>query len=640
MRRVVSVIVLAIVSMAGLSVLVRTLHSQSPQEFNVRDHYTKFEYQIPMRDGKRLFTSVYVPKDASHSYPFLMTRTPYSVGPYGLDQYRRNLGPSIEFEKAGYIFVYQDVRGRYMSEGTFVEMTPHIDKKKSNQDTDDSSDTHDTIDWLLKNVPNNNGNVGIVGISYPGFYTSASIIDSHPAIKAASPEAPMTDLFMGDDSYHGGAFMLAANFGFYVFFKPQAQPGPPPKNFQRFDYGTKDGYQFYLNMGSLSNAERLYFKGTNPLWYDQVIHDTYDDYWKVRNLAPHLKNIHCAVLTVVGWFDAEDLAGPFKVYAAIKQNDPGIFNALVVGPWVHGGWARYDGNRLGNVSFGSNTGELFRTEILFPFFEKYLKDGPDPQLPEAYVFETGANSWHKYPAWPPKNAESRTLYLRENGGLSFDPPGKSEDSRNYDEYVSDPNRPVPFVGYATTDVPQEYMDSDQRFASTRPDVLVYQTPPLDHDVTIAGPISPRLFVSTTGTDSDFDVKLIDVYPADYVDPLQKIETPGNDVGAPHVTMAGYQQLVRGEPMRGKFRKSFEKPEPFVPGKIEQVDFTMPDVYHTFLRGHRIMVQVQSSWFPLVDRNPQKFENIPDAKPGDFQKATERIYRGHGQNSGVVVQVLQ
>jgi putative CocE/NonD family hydrolase len=640
MRRVVWGIVVAIVSTAGLLALARTLHSQSPQEFSVREHYTKFEYQIPMRDGKRLFTSVYVPKDTSHSYPFLMTRTPYSVGPYGLDQYRRNLGPSIEFEKAGYIFVDQDVRGRYMSEGTFVEMTPHIDKKESNQDTDDSSDTHDTIDWLLKNVPNNNGNVGIVGISYPGFYTSASIIDSHPAIKAASPEAPMTDLFMGDDAYHGGGFMLAANFGFYVFFKPQAQPAPPPKNFERFDYGTKDGYQFYLNMGSLSNAEPLYFKGTNPLWDDQVAHDTYDDYWKVRNLGPHLKNILCAVLTVGGWFDAEDLAGPFKVYAALKKNDPGIFNGLVVGPWVHGGWARYDGGRLGNVTFGSNTGELFRTEILFPFFEKYLKDGPDPQLPEAYVFETGANNWHKYPAWPPKNAESRTLYLRGNGGLSFDPPGKPEDSRNYDEYVSDPNRPVPFVGYATTDVPQEYMDSDQRFASTRPDVLVYQTPPLDHDVTFAGPISPRLFVSTSGTDSDFDVKLIDVYPADYVDPSQKVEIPGNDVGAPHVTMAGYQQLVRGEPMRGKFRKSFEKPEPFVPGKIEQVDFTMPDVYHTFLHGHRIMVQVQSSWFPLVDRNPQKFENIPDAKPGDFQKATERIYRGPGQNSGIVVQVLQ
>lgn len=640
MRRSLSAIVLIVPSIAGLFAVAAALHSQNPQDFNVRDHYTKFEYQIRMRDGKHLFTAVYVPKDASHPYPFLMTRTPYSVAPYGVDQYRRSLGPSDEFQKAGYIFVYQDVRGRYMSEGTFVEMTPHIDHKASNNDVDDSSDTHDTIDWLLKNVANNNGNVGIVGISYPGFYTSASIIDSHPAIKAASPEAPMTDLFKGDDAYHGGAFMLAANFGFYVFFKPQAEPAPPPKTFQRFDYGTQDGYQFYLNMGSLSSAEPLYFKGTNPLWDDQVAHDTYDDYWKVRNLAPHLKNIHCAVLTVGGWFDAEDLAGPFKVYSAIKQNDPGIFNGLVVGPWVHGGWARYDGSRLGNVTFGSKTGELFRTQILFPFFEQYLKGSGDAQLPEAYVFETGANNWHKYPSWPPKNVQTRTIYFREKGGLSFDPPGASENSQSYDEYVSDPERPVPFIGYPDIDVPQEYMDSDQRFASTRPDVLVYQTQPLDHDVTLAGPISPELFVSTTGTDSDFVVKLIDVYPMDYAENSQASENPGNDVRPPRVTMAGYQQLVRGEPMRGKFRKSFEKPEPFTPGKVEQVNFTMPDIYHTFLRGHRIMVQVQSSWFPLTDRNPQKFENIPDAKPEDFQKATERIYHSQGAQSGIAVQVLQ
>ena len=638
MRWVASVIVCITVA-AALSLAIGHVHSQNPEELSVRDHYTKYEYRIQMRDGVHLFTSVYVPKDTSRSYPFLMTRTPYSVAPYGPDQYRRRLGPSPEFQNAGYIFVYQDVRGRFMSEGKFVEMTPHIDHKTSNQQTDDTSDTHDTIDWLLKNVPHNNGSVGIVGISYPGFYTSASIIDSHPAIKAASPEAPMTDLFMGDDAYHGGSFMLAANFGFYVFFKPQAQPGPPPSNRERFDYGTEDGYQFYLNLGSLSNAETRYFKGSNPLWDDQVDHDTYDDYWKVRNLAPHLRDIHCAVLTVGGWFDAEDLAGPFKVYDALKQNDPGIYNGLVFGPWVHGGWAAYDGSRLGNVTFGSKTGEFFRSQILFPFFERYLRNGPDPQLPNAYVFETGANQWHKYPNWPPKETQLRTLYLRENGGLSFDPPGASDGSRAYDEYVSDPNHPVPFVGYDTTDVPQEYMDSDQRFASTRPDVLVYQTPPLDHDVTLAGPVSPRLFVSTSGTDSDFDVKLIDVYPDNYPEPSGD-ENPRNDVPAPHVTMAGYQQLVRGEPMRGKFRHSFEKPEPFVPGKVEEVNFMMPDVYHTFLRGHRIMVQVQSSWFPLVDRNPQKFLNIPDAKASDFQKATERIYRGQAQNSGIAVQVLQ
>ena len=605
----------------------------------MREHYSKHEYRIAMRDGKHLFTVVYVPKDTSRSYPFLMTRTPYSVAPYGPDEYRRALGPSDEFQKTGYIFVYQDVRGRYMSEGKFVEMTPAIDNKKSVNDVDESSDTHDTIDWLLKNVPNNNGNVGIWGISYPGFYTSASIIDSHPAIKAASPEAPMTDLFTGDDAYHGGAFMLAANFGFYVYFKPRPVPTVPPKEFHRFDYGTNDGYQFYMNLGPLSNAEARYFKGQNPLWDDQVAHDSYDDYWKIRNLAPHLRNIHCAVLTVGGWFGAEDLAGPFKVYDTIKRNDPGIFNGLVVGPWVHGGWAEYDGERLGNVTFGSKTGQFFRSQILFPFFEQYLKNNGKADLPEAYVFETGSNGWRKYASWPPQEAKKQTLYFREDKRLSFDPPSAPENGPDYDEYVSDPNRPVPFIGYPATGVPQEYMDSDQRFAERRPDVIVYETEPLDHDVRIVGPVSPHLFVSTSGTDSDFIVKLIDVYPQDTGSNPGRSENSGNDVGPPRVPMAGYEQLVRGEPMRGKFRKSFETPEALVPGKVERVDFTMPDINHTFQRGHRIMVQVQSSWFPLVDRNPQRFENIPDAKAQDFQKATERIYRGKNRSSGIEVEVL-
>ncbi|MGH9761652.1 MAG: CocE/NonD family hydrolase [Blastocatellia bacterium] len=605
-------------------------------EFNVKEYYTKYEFRIPMRDGKRLFTSVYVPKDTSRTYPFLMDRTPYSVAPYGVDRYKRSIGPSEEFEKAGYIVVYQDVRGRYMSEGDFVEMHPHIDVKKSKSDVDDSTDTYDTIEWLLKHVPNNNGKVGIWGISYPGFYTSASIIDSHPAIKAASPEAPMTDLFMGDDAYHGGAFMLDANFGFYTFFRPQNVPTTLPSGFTRFDYGTHDGYEFFLHAATLANLTAQYFKNPNWLWNDQVAHDTYDDYWKARNLAPHLKNIHCAVLTVGGWFDAEDLAGPFKVYDSIKHNDPGIYNGLVVGPWVHGGWSHFDGNHLGSVEFASNTGQFFRSHILFPFFEQYLKDGADAKLPEAYVFETGTNQWREYPAWPPKNVEKKTLYFQESGGLSFDAPAKS--SQGSDEYVSDPNRPVPFIGYTATDVPQEYMVADQRFAATRPDVLVYQTGPLKEDVTLAGPVSPRLFVSTTGTDSDFVVKLIDVYPPDYPDNTAN-EAHSNDVPPPQVAMGGYQQLIRGEPLRGKFRKSFERPEPFIPGKVAEIDFTMPDINHTFRRGHRIMVQVQSSWFPLIDRNPQVFENIPDAKPGDFKKATERIYRDGSQASGITVEVL-
>ncbi len=608
-------------------------------EFDVKEHYTKYEYRIPMRDGIRLFTSVYVPKDSSHSYPFLIDRTPYSVAPYGEDLYRSQLGPSPDFDKAGYIFVFQDVRGRFMSEGKWTEMRPHIDDKKSKEDVDDSSDLYDTIDWLLKNVPNNNGNAGIWGISYPGFFTSASIIDSHPALKAASPQAPMTDLFMGDDAYHGGAFMLAANFGFYSFFKPQQNPQLPPRSFPTFDWGTKSAYEFYLNAGPLSDL-RKHLTGNTELWDDQVQHDTYDAYWKARNLAPHMKNIHCAVLTVGGWFDAEDLQGPFTTFHSINRNNPGIFNALAVGPWVHGGWARYEGEHLGRVDFASDTGDFYRKNILFPFFERYLKGKGEANLPKAYVFETGTNVWRQYSSWPPKNTVPRTLYFKSGGILSFEPPVTAP---AFDEYVSDPAKPVPFVNYAAWNVPQEYMVSDQRFADSRTDVLVYQTPVLDEDVTIAGPISPKLFVSTTGTDSDFDVKLIDVYPPDYPDSKQdrpeERDKPRKDVGAPEFAMGGYQQLVRGEPFRGKFRHSFEKPEPFTPGKVEEIKFTMQDVNHTFRRGHRIMVQVQSSWFPLTDRNPQTFVNIPDAKPSDFVKATERVYHSKEQPSGVVVGVI-
>ncbi len=403
------------IALFGLFVLfvANYLAAQSKPEspdFDVKEHYTKYEYRIPMRDGVHLFTAVYVPKDSSHTYPFLINRTPYSVAPYGVDQYRKQLGPSVEFDKAGYIFVFQDVRGRYMSEGTFVEMRPHIDNKKSNKDVDDASDMYDTVDWLLKNVPNNNGNAGIWGISYPGFFTSASIIDSHPALKAASPEAPMTNLFMGDDAYHGGAFMLNANFGFYTFFHLQENPVQPPKTPVPFDYGTKDAYEFYLNVGPIGNLSKL-LDAKSALFDDQMHHDTYDDYWKARNLAPHMKNIHCAVLTVGGWFDAEDLQGPFSTFHAIDDHNSGIFNGLVIGPWVHGGWARYDGEHLGRVEFAANTGEFYRRNILFPFFEQYLKGNGNAKLPKAYVFETGTNVWRQYSAWPPKAAEKKTLYL-------------------------------------------------------------------------------------------------------------------------------------------------------------------------------------------------------------------------------------
>ena len=620
----------ALVALLGLAPPRRTEARAKPDaDAEIRQRYTKYEFRIPMRDGVKLFTAVYVPKDAAESYPFLIVRTPYSVRPYGADQYPKYLGPARSFERDGFIFVSQDARGRFLSEGPFLEMTPHKDTKKSPSDVDESTDAYDTIEWLLHNVPNNNGKAGIWGISYPGFYAAAGIIDSHPALKAASPQAPVTDLYMGDDAYHNGAFMLEANFGFYTFFKPRTEIGPPPAAWPpRYDYRTPDGYDFYLRMGPLSNARKL-LKDSSAYWNDQLAHPNYDDFWKARNISAHMKNVRCAVLTVGGWFDAEDLVGPRKIFRSVAELSPGTSSRLVIGPWVHGGWATTDGDRLGDVDFAAKNSEFFNDHILLPFFRQYLKDSGDAKLPTAYMFETGTNVWRKYDSWPPRNTESRTLYLHDSGQLSFDPPGDARTS--FDEYASDPNRPVPFIDFPATEVPQVYMDADQRFAAKRPDVLVYQTPPLEEDLTIAGPVSPRLWVSTSGTDCDFVVKLIDVYPLDYPNP-----TPNPK----DIQMGGYQQLVRGEPFRGKYRNSFEKPEPFVAGQPTALSFALPDINHTFRRGHRIMVQIQSTWFPLVDRNPQKFVNIPDATEGDFQKATERVYRSKQNASAIVLPVLK
>jgi uncharacterized protein len=622
--------------------MAHAAHSQEkpevPTEDYVKAHYTKYEYRIPMRDGVRLFTSVYVPKDQSHPWPVMVDRTPYSVAPYGEDQYKKELGPSDEFEKAGYIFVYQDVRGRYMSEGKFIEMHPHIDDKKSKTDVDDSSDMSDTVDWLLAHVPNNNGKVGIWGISYPGFYTSASIIDSNPAIKAASPQAPMTNLFEGDDAYHGGAFMLAANFGFYTSFKPFAEPSTGAQTpRERFNMGTPNSYDFYLTATPTSVLDTRDLKNANPLFSDQLYHDTFDSYWKPRDLSQHMHDVHCAVMTVGGWYDAEDLSGPWRTWHAIEKANPGTPNTIVEGPWVHGGWARSDGASLGDISFNAKTSEFFRKEIQLPFFEYYLK-GKGEAPPEAYMFETGTNVWRKYPSWPPAGAQPKMLYFHADGKLSFEAPS-GNGGKDYDEYVSDPMRPVPFVPYVTDTVPQRYMVEDQRFASTRPDVLVYETDPLIEDVTIAGPITPKLKIASSGTDSDFDVKLIDVYPNDYPDPEGTSSGNKRILGAPPLHMGGYQELLRGEPMRAKFRDSWEKPEALIPGKVTDLEFEMPDLDHTFRRGHRIMVQVQSSWFPLTDRNPQTFTDIPHAKPVDFKKATQQVYHSSTEASGVQVMVL-
>ncbi len=595
----------------------------------VKAAYTKYEYRIPMRDGTRLFTAVYVPKDDGQKYPLLLTRTPYNVKPYGVDQYKDVLGPSPLFTKAGYIFVYQDVRGRWMSEGEFVNMRPHNPAKKGT-DFDESSDTFDTIDFLVKRVPNNNGKVGMWGISYPGFYTAAGAIDAHPALKAVSPQAPVTDWFVGDDWHHNGALFLPHMFNFLARFD-RPRPEPTKKFNPTFDHDTPDGYDFFMKLGPLNEAGKRHFKGEAAFWDEAMKHGSYDDWWQARNLRPHLKDVKPDVLTVGGWFDAENLFGALEVYKNVKKNSPKTNNLLVMGPWVHGGWSRQDGATLGDVSFNAKTAEFYREHIELPFFESRLKDKTSTVThPAAWVFETGTNVWRKHDTWPPKNARPRSLYFHAGGKLRDETPADTGPENGHDEYVSDPAKPVPFVDKIAIGMAAEYMTADQRFAGRRPDVLVFATDVLENDVTIAGPIAADLFISTTGTDADWVVKVIDVYPGDYPDP-----TP-NPTG---VKMGGYQQLVRGDVMRGKFRNSFEKPEAFVPGKPTPVKFALNDVYHTFRSGHRLMVQVQSSWFPLVDRNPQTFVDIYSAKEADYQKATQRVYRTRELPSRVTVQVV-
>ena len=592
----------------------------------VKANYTKYEYMAPMRDGAHLFVSVYAPKDRSKPYPIWMQRTPYTVAPYGIDNYRASLGPSEFFARDGYIFAYCDVRGRGKSEGRFEHVRPYIPSKTGPNQVDEASDTYDTIEFLLKTVPNHNGRVGISGTSYPGFYATMAALSGHPALKAVSPQAPVTEWFIGDDWRHNGALFLAHAFNFLSFFgrPPTGEnevPGP------RFDYGTPDGYDFFLGMGPLGNADREFFKGQIDYWRELISHDTYSDYWRVRDPLPYLKNIKAAVMTVGGWFDAEDVYGPLHTYQALAQRDPGLVNILVEGPWSHGQWNRDSGDHLGDARFNQKTGDFFRERIEFTFFQRFLKDRGDEKLPGAYVFETGRNEWRKLDSWPPKDAVKKTFYFESAGKLSSERPSAS--GEEFDEYVSDPAKPVPHISWTSTQMTYEYMTADQRFASRRTDVLAYQTEPLHEDVTFAGPLTASLYVSTTGTDSDWDVKLIDAYPGDYPDP---------DPNPTGVRMGGYQQLVRGEPFRGKFRKSFERPVAFEPGKPDKVEFQLPDIFHTFRRGHRIMVQVQSSWFPLTDRNPQKFMKIDEARPSDFQKATQRVYRSAKLSSGITVSV--
>ncbi len=577
----------------------------------VKNLYTKKEVYITMRDGMRLFTSIYIPKDTTEQYPFLMERTPYSVAPYGEDNYARRLGPNPLFVSEKYIFVYQDVRGRHLSEGQFHEMTPAIDNKKNKTDVDESSDTYDTVDWLLKNIGHNNGKVGIWGISYPGFYATASLPNAHPAIKAVSPQAPVTDEFEGDDAYHRGAFFLMDNFSFENFFDaPRTAPrqqDPPLNDSIKID----DVYNFYLKTGALHNFNDLYFHNRAKIWNEYLEHNTKDAYWQARNIRPHLQNVQPATLVVGGWFDAEDMFGALNTYKAIEQKNKTNDNRLVMAPWTHGAWERNSWKSFAGIDFGQDLNPKFQ-QLEFDFFNHYLKGKNNFDAGEATLFITGSNQWKTFATYPPKDLQPMVWWLNNNHQLLL----QKQKTEGSDTYVSDPSNPVPYIDKKSDERLNEYMAADQTFASKRNDVLFYQSDVLQNDITLLGPITADLFVKLNATDADFVVKVIDVLPN-----------------------SNTQQLVRAEVLRAKFRNSFEKPEPFVPNSPTEVKFHLNDVAHTFLKGHEIMVQIQSSWFPLVDRNPQQFMSIPNAKEGDFKTATITILHDEAHPSNIQVGTL-
>ena len=595
----------------------------------VKANYNKTEFQIPMRDGIKIYTIVYTPKDASatNTYPMVLNRTPYSIGPYGKDKYSGYIGPSETMVREKYIFVHQDVRGRYMSEGVWTNMTPHIANKKSNKEVDESSDTYDAIDWLIKNLPFHNGRVGQSGISYPGFYTTSGSIDAHPALKAVSPQAPIADFFW-DDFHHNGVFTQGYFWNFPIFGTSPAKPTEEDW-YTLFDKPTADAYDFYKRGGTLKQLGEKYYKD-NFLWKEISEHPNYDAFWKSRRIVNYLRNVKPAYLVVGGWFDAEDLYGALTTYKEIEKNNPGAYNIITMGPFGHGDWAGEDGHHKHHqLYWGDSLGTFFQRNIEAVFFNHFLKGSGDGKtgLPDAYMFNTGKKVYEQFNQWPPANTTKQKMYLASNEKLSMVAPG----TNSYSEFISDPNKPVPY----TMDIPgsfgitpRNYMSEDQRFAASRPDVLVFETEELTDDITLGGEIKVKLNISTTGTDADWVVKLIDVYPGN---------EPNSDYTDKTVSLSGYQHMVRSEIMRSRFRNSFAKPEPLVSNKATDISFNLQDVLHTFKKGHRIMVQVQSTWFPAFDRNPQKYvPNIYKADAKDFIKATHRVYN----NSYLEVEIIK
>ena len=579
--------------------------------------FTKRDVMIPTRDGVKLHTVVFTPKNFALQLPILLERTPY--GARGTE--RALLGAYQHLASSGYIFAFQDIRGRFTSEGLFV-MQRKVRDPADPKAIDEGTDTYDTIDWMLKNVTGNNGRVGMLGISYGGWLTTMALLDPHPALKAASEQASPADMFLGDDFHHNGAFRLSYGFEYAALLETAKETNT------NFEFDRADTYRWYLDLGALSNANERYFHGTLPTWNDFVNHPNYDQFWQKQAFQPYIGTPKVPNLNVGGWWDQEDFYGPLKIYELFEKNDAAGLNYLVVGPWNHGGWARSDGGKLGPIAFDSNTSKYFRTQIEAHWFAYWLKDIGQRTFPEAMVFQTGSNRWERYDSWPPKTAQPKNLYLQSDGRLSWDPP--AEDGDRFDSYISDPAHPVPYrhrpisPTYPGGGWPA-WLVEDQRFVDNRPDVLTWETEPLNEDVKIAGDIVARIFASTSGTDSDWVVKLIDVYPETYTD---------------DASLAGYELMVADEILRARFRDSFERPTPLVVNQPNAYRIDLHTNDHAFLKGHRIMVQVQSTWFPLYDRNPQTFvENIFNARQSDYKVATQRIFRSKAQASHVVLPVV-
>ena len=618
-----------LVSTALFLVISFCAAAQEINEKYFKENYTKKEIYIPMRDGVKLFTSFYIPKDSSEKHPFLLTRTPYSCAPYGDKYYdARWYGYEKAYIKENYIFVTQDVRGRYMSEGVFEDVRPFNKNKKSNE-IDEASDTYDAIDWMVKNIENNNGNVGVFGTSYPGFYSTEAALSNHPALKAVSPQAPVTDWFIGDDFHHNGAFFAMDGFSFYpTFGKPHSKP---TQNYgQGFKTTVKDNYKFYLEQGTPKNLDRL-IGDSIKFWHEMYEHPNYDAWWQARNARVGLYNVKPAMLWVGGLFDAEDCWGAWNAYKATEKQSPQTNSSIVMGPWYHGQWSS-EGSFLGNARFSSNTSDYYQQNIEVPFFNYHLKGkGSVSEIAEANIFFTGENNWKKLKQWPPAEVENKSMFIGADGKLSFT---QMNSGTAFTEYVSDPSHPVPYTEDVHNRRTREYMTDDQRFAERRADVLTFKTPILENDLTLAGPVIADIATAISTTDADFVVKIIDVFPDDFA---YAGGTKGNGKEYP---MGGYEMLVRGEIMRGKYRNSFEKPEAFTPNKITHVKYELPDVAHTFKKGHRLMIQIQSSWFPLADRNPQQFMNIYKADEKDYKKANIKIYHSGANQTKFILPVLK